>query len=84
MQTETTSRADLWILTVALYKMSLKSAEDISRWDRHAASFASHELEGDRQQIYRLLSLQLLKPAQEKNPARDYSNIKEILEEKYQ
>ena len=48
MQTETTSRADLWVLTVALYKMSLRSAEDIGRWDRHAASFASHELEGDR------------------------------------
>ncbi len=48
MQTETTSRADLWVLTVALYKMSLKSAEDIGRWDRHAMSFASHELEGDK------------------------------------
>ena len=48
MQTETTSKADLWVLTVALYRVSLKSSEDISRWDRHAASFASHELEGDR------------------------------------
>ena len=48
MQTETTSRADIWVLAVALYKMSLKSSEDIGRWDRHAAAFASHELEGDR------------------------------------
>ena len=48
MQTETTSRADLWVLAVALYKMSLKSSEDIGRWDRHAVAFASHELEGDR------------------------------------
>lgn len=48
MQTEKTARVDLWVLTVALYKMSLTSSEDIGRWDRHAASFASHELEGDR------------------------------------
>jgi hypothetical protein len=48
MQAEATSKADLWVLAVALYKTSLTSAEDISRWDRHAASFVSHELENDR------------------------------------
>ena len=48
MQTELTSRADLWVLAVALYKTSLPSAEEVGRWERHAASFVSHELEGDR------------------------------------
>ena len=48
MQTEITPRADLWVLAVALYKTSLSSVDDVSRWDRHAAVFASHELEGDR------------------------------------
>ena len=47
MQTEITSRADIWVLAVALYKTSLTKVEDVNRWDRHAASFASHELEGD-------------------------------------
>ena len=47
MQTEITSRADIWVLAVALYKTSLSKVEDVNRWDRHAASFASHELEGD-------------------------------------
>ena len=48
MQTEMTSRADLWVLAVALYKTSLSSLDDVKRWERHAALFASHELEGDR------------------------------------
>ena len=47
MENETTMRADIWVLAIALYKTSLPSAEEISRWDRHAASFYSHELEGD-------------------------------------
>ena len=48
MQPEITSRADLWVIAVALYKMSLTSADDISRWDRYSALFASHKLEGNR------------------------------------
>ena len=48
MQTELTSRADLWVLAVALYKTSLPSLDDVKRWERHAAIFASHELEGDK------------------------------------
>ena len=48
MQTEMTSRADLWVLAVALYKTSLPSLDDVKRWERHAAIFASHELEGDK------------------------------------
>ena len=48
MQTEITPRADLWVLAVALYKTSLSSADDVSRWDRHAALFASHELENEK------------------------------------
>ena len=47
MENELTMRADIWVLAVALYKTSLSSAEDISRWDRHAASFYSHELDGN-------------------------------------
>ena len=47
MENELTMRADIWVLAVALYKTSLPSAEDISRWDRHAASFYSHELDGN-------------------------------------
>ena len=48
MQTEITSRADLWVLAVALYKTSLLSGDEISKWDRHSALFASHELEGNK------------------------------------
>jgi len=48
MQTEITPRADLWVLAVALYKTSLSSVDDVSRWDRHAALFASHELENEK------------------------------------
>lgn len=46
MQTDMTSRADLWDLASALYKASLSSVDESGRWDRHAASFASHELDG--------------------------------------
>ena len=42
-----TVRADLWDIAVALYKTSLVSPDDIRRWDRHAAAFASHELNGN-------------------------------------
>ena len=48
MESEITSRADLWVIAVALYKMSLTSADDISKWDRYSALFASHQLEGNR------------------------------------
>lgn len=39
-------RADLWDLAVALYKTSLASIEDAKKWDRHAAAFVSHTLDG--------------------------------------
>ncbi len=41
------TRADLWDIAVALYKTSLPSIEKVKKWDRHAASFASHELDGN-------------------------------------
>ena len=41
------TRADLWDIAVALYKTSLSSIEDAKKWDRHAASFASHEIDGN-------------------------------------
>lgn len=47
MTNENMARADLWDLAVALYKTSL-SADDVAKWDRHAAAFASHELAGSR------------------------------------
>ena len=43
MTNENMTRADLWDLAVALYKASLKSQDDIERWDRHVAAFVSHE-----------------------------------------
>lgn len=39
-------RAELWDIAVALYKTSLKSQEDVEKWDRHAMAFASHSLDG--------------------------------------
>lgn len=42
------------------------------------------QLDGDRREIYRLLSKQLIELAQVKNPKRDYSDLREILEEKDQ
>ena len=48
MQQEVTSRADLWVIAVALYKMSLTSADDVNRWDRYSALFSSHTLEGSK------------------------------------
>ena len=47
MTNENMTRADLWDLAVALYKTSL-SADDVAKWDRHAAAFASHELVGSK------------------------------------
>ena len=47
MTNENMARADLWDLAVALYKTSL-SADDVAKWDRHAAAFASHELSGSK------------------------------------
>ena len=41
------TRADLWDIAVALYKTSLPSIEEVKKWDRHAASFASQELDGN-------------------------------------
>lgn len=39
-------RAELWDIAVALYKASLKSQEEVEKWNRHAMTFASHKLEG--------------------------------------
>ena len=47
MANENMARANLWDIAVALYKTSLASMEDAKKWDRHAAAFASHSLEGD-------------------------------------
>ena len=47
MANENMARADLWDIAVALYKTSLASMEDAKKWDRHAAAFASHSLDGD-------------------------------------
>ena len=47
METENMKRADLWDIAVALYKTSLSSLEEVKKWDRHAASFASHTLNGN-------------------------------------
>ena len=47
MENDKTVRANLWDIAVALYKTSIASAEDSQRWDRHAPSFVSHELEGN-------------------------------------
>ena len=47
MTDENMTRADLWDLMVALYKTSLTSMEESKKWDRHAAAFASHTLEGN-------------------------------------
>lgn len=56
----------------------------VERSDCKTVSAHLQELTGDEKQIYRLLSRQLVKIAQEKNPTRDYSNVTEILEEKDQ
>lgn len=47
MANENMTRANLWDIAVALYKTSLASMEDAKKWDRHAAAFASHSLDGD-------------------------------------
>lgn len=36
----------MWDIAVALYKASLKSQEEVEKWNRHAMTFASHKLEG--------------------------------------
>lgn len=56
----------------------------VERSDCKTVSAHLQELTGNQKEIYRLLSGQLIKIAQEKNPTRDYSNLKEILEEKDQ
>lgn len=56
----------------------------VERSDCKTVSAHLQELAGEQKEIYRLLSGQLIKIAQEKNPTRDYSNLTEILEEKDQ
>lgn len=56
----------------------------VERGDCETVTSHLQQLTGEEKEIYRLLSRQLIKIAQEKNPNRDYSNLKEILEEKDQ
>ena len=36
----------MWDIAVALYNASLRSQEEVEKWNRHAMTFASHKLEG--------------------------------------
>ena len=56
----------------------------VERSDCRTVSAHLQQLAGEQKEIYRLLSGQLIKVAQEKNPTRDYSELKDLLEEKDQ
>lgn len=56
----------------------------VERCDCDTVQAHLQQLTGDQQTIYRLLSLRLIPIAQKKNPTRDYSNLKMILEERDQ
>lgn len=56
----------------------------VERSDYETVTAHLEQLTGEEKEIYRLLSRQLIRVAQEKNPTRDYSKLKEILEEKDQ
>lgn len=56
----------------------------LERGDWETVNSHLSQLTGEKQEIYRLLSRQLLKVAQQKNPKRDYTKLKRILEEKDQ
>jgi len=50
---------------------------DVGTVEAHLASLA-----GDQKEIYRLLSYQLIELAQKKNPSKDYTKMKEKLEDR--
>ncbi|MCO7120932.1 F420-dependent NADP oxidoreductase [Ihubacter massiliensis] len=56
----------------------------VERCDCNTVKAHIDQLNGEEQTIYRLLSLRLIQIAQKKNPTRDYSKLKLILEEKDQ
>lgn len=56
----------------------------VERGDCQTVSAHLMQLEDEQKEIYRLLSRQLITVAQEKNPTRDYSELKDLLEEKDQ
>ncbi len=56
----------------------------VERGDWETVKSHLAQLEGEKREIYRLLSKQLVAVAQKKNETRDYSKLKTILEEKDQ
>lgn len=56
----------------------------VERCDCDTVRSHLNQLSGEKQEIYRLLSTQLIEIAQRKNKARDYSSLRKILEEKDQ
>lgn len=56
----------------------------VERGDWETVQSHLAQLEGEKREIYRLLSRQLVEVAQKRNKTRDYSNLKTILEEKDQ
>lgn len=56
----------------------------LERGDVQTVAGHLNQLTGERKEIYRLLSRQLLQVAQEKNQTRDYSDLRKLLEEKDQ
>ncbi len=56
----------------------------VERGDWETVQSHLAQLEGEKREIYRLLSRQLVEVAQKKNETRDYSNLRTILEEKDQ
>ncbi|MCB6993697.1 DUF2520 domain-containing protein [bacterium 210820-DFI.6.37] len=56
----------------------------LERGDSQTVKGHLDQLTGEKKEIYRLLSKQLLEVAQKKNQMRDYSDLKNLLEEKDQ
>lgn len=56
----------------------------VERGDAETVKAHMAQLTGDKREIYRLLSKQLIEIAQRKNELRDYSNLRNVLEEKDQ
>ena len=56
----------------------------VERGDMETVKTHLAQLSGEKREIYRLLSRQLIDIAQVKNKTRDYSNLKKLLEEKDQ
>lgn len=56
----------------------------VERGDWETVQSHLAQLEGEKREIYRLLSRQLVEVAQKKNETRDYSKLRTILEEKDQ